>query len=167
MISRLARAAVPPSAMFRPVSTPVREEQCIYRSGRHDLYGMVYWPTVAEPRVPIVICPPDGEERTWSLRPLVHTARALAAEGHPVLRFDFMGQGESDDDFEEASVGSRVEDLCASVDLFERLTGSSASVVGVRFSAAIVAQALATRPGARFMILWEPVLDPASYVQQL
>ena len=70
-----------------------RERQYIYPAGSHFLYGMFYAPLGSSPKPSLIICPPDGEEREWSQRAMVRTARRFAAMGHPVLRFDFMGQG--------------------------------------------------------------------------
>jgi uncharacterized OsmC-like protein/alpha/beta superfamily hydrolase len=67
---------------------------------------------------------PDGPPRGYALfahcftcskssRAAVHIARALAAEGIGVLRFDFTGLGESEGDFADSTFSGDVQDLAA------------------------------------------------------
>ena len=64
-------------------------------------------------RGPIVMCHPLGEEKLWSHRVFVSFARDLAAAGFAVLRFDFRGEGDSDRDFEETDLETRIRGLPA------------------------------------------------------
>lgn len=144
----------------------INEEQRVYRSGPYALYGMLYWPVGRNRQIPVVICPPDGEEREWSQRSLVRSARALAAAGHPVLRFDFMGQGESEGAFEDSTIASRANDLRSSVDLLRQATGSMPAVVAVRLGALIATQCATTTP-LTHLVLWEPILNGSTYINEL
>jgi hypothetical protein len=114
----------------------------------------------------IVVCAPDGEERYWSQRTMVNASRFLAAHGYSVLRFDYAGQGESEGDYEDKSVSSRlrnIEDAVREIRLLA--TTKNVGVLGVRLGATL---ALMTKldPICRF-VLWEPVFDISTYVDGL
>ena len=45
---------------------------------------------------------------------MVNMGRRLASNGYPVLRFDFMGEGDSEGDFEDGTITTRLDDInCA------------------------------------------------------
>jgi pimeloyl-ACP methyl ester carboxylesterase len=62
--------------------------------GGETLYAASHLPSAAT-RCPVLVLPPLLEERGASWRYLALLARALAGVGHPVLRFDYRGCGES------------------------------------------------------------------------
>ena len=94
-------------------------------------------------------------------------ARALAQHGSTVYRFDYLGQGESDGDFEATTWPSRIADLDAAVHLAHRRTGQMPIVLGVRLGATLALSAVKRGMPVNGLILWEPVVDAAQYVHQL
>lgn len=119
-------------------------------------------------RVPVVLAGPDGEERTWSQRLMVNLARFLARRGHPVLRFDFRGQGESDGAYEDTDATTRVEDLARVVALFEAHHGARAALVGVRVGANVAAAFRAgSADAARPLVAVEPIPAVGPWLDQV
>jgi alpha/beta superfamily hydrolase len=115
----------------------------------------------------VIIAPPDGEERDWAVRPFVAAARVLASHGCSVLRFDYYGQGESEGDYEETTMETRVHDLLAVMRTMRERSGCDPVIIGARLGAAVAllaANQLAVTPR---LALWEPVLDTDQYLQQL
>ncbi len=133
--------------------------------GEH-VYCGVHLPTQQASRG-VVICHPLGEEKLWSHRVLVSFARDLAAAGIAVLRFDFRGEGDSDRDFQDADLESRVQDACLAVDALRKFVPSVAEVtlMGLRLGASVAAAAAVRRSDVTRLVLWDPVVDGAAYMQ--
>lgn len=121
----------------------------------------------APPSRAVVLCHPLGEEKLWSHRVFVSFARELAACGLAALRFDCRGEGDSDREFEQSDFESRVADAMRAVDAIRELAPSVAevSLVGLRLGAAVAAEAAARRDDISRLILWDPVVDGAAYMQ--
>ena len=114
----------------------------------------------------IVMCHPLGEEKLWAHRVFVSFARDLAAAGFAVLRFDFRGEGDSDRDFERTSLETRIEDAYLAVDAVRALNPSAeVTMVGLRLGATIGLATAIRRGDVARVVLWDPVVDGAAYMQ--
>jgi pimeloyl-ACP methyl ester carboxylesterase len=100
--------------------------------GREMVRGHHHVPSPGRaPRVPVLLCPPFGWEDMCSYRVRRRWAEALADAGHPVLRFDFPGTGDSTGSPHDPDlVGAWTETV-------ERLAEELASAHGVTEVAAI------------------------------
>jgi exosortase A-associated hydrolase 2 len=115
-----------------------------------------------------VLCAPLAEEKLWSHRVFVSFARELAARGFAVLRFDFRGEGDSDRRFEESDLETRLEDTHAAIDELKRKAGvAKVTLVGLRLGATIAAAAAANCDDVDRLVLWDPVVDGADYMQSV
>lgn len=114
----------------------------------------------------IVFCSPFAEEKLWAHRVFVSFARLLAQEGFVVLRFDYMGTGDSEGETEDATVETHLADIEAAVRELRRLAGTqTVGLLGLRFGATLAL--LAARrpsPGVDFLVLWEPILKGEEYL---
>jgi len=140
------------------------EEPVTIATDNYELYGMLYRGEGTS-RAMIIICAPDGDERYWSQRLLVNTARLLAEQGFIVLRFDYMGQGESPGNYESATIYTRMQDLNKVLEYMTRQNeGCPLGLLGVRLSAALaIKTANLESHKVDFLVLWEPVLDIDHY----
>jgi alpha-beta hydrolase superfamily lysophospholipase len=143
------------------------EEPLHIRLDDADLRAVLH--RAVEPaRGAVMICAPDGEERSWAFRPLVQLARVMALRGQHVLRFDYEGQGESSGLYEDTDVASRLRDIrSAAGELRERSGFADVTVVAARLGGALALEAAAAEPAIRRIALWEPVLDVEGYVRNL
>lgn len=96
LVQRLgpAMAATTPA----PASTADASEQPLVFDCRGEaLVGVLHRPTAGVPAQPVgvVVVVGGPQYRVGSHRQFVHLARTLAAAGHPVLRFDVRGMGDS------------------------------------------------------------------------
>jgi len=114
-----------------------------------------------------VLCAPLAEEKLWSHRVFVSFARELCGLGYAVLRFDYRGEGDSDRQFEQSDLNTRIEDTVAAIDELKRRVPElqKVTVVGLRLGAAIAALAAAGRQDAERLVLWDPVINGAEYMQ--
>ena len=149
------------------LTTRTAEEAVRFPSVRGDLYGMFHGPLTAA-RSAVLLCTADGEERAWSHRTYVHLARLLAEHGHAVLRFEYMGHGDSSGAYEDATVETRVADTLAAAAVLRQRSGHPAPMLlGERLGAAIALEAASQDPGIDTLMLWEPVLDVDAYLRNL
>jgi exosortase A-associated hydrolase 2 len=138
-----------------------------------SLFGLLHSPAGESPKLGFVMSHSFAEEKLWSHRVIVSFARSLARRGHPVLRFDYMGAGDSSGDTPDTSLDSHRADLVAAVQELSRRVPSleRIGVVGLRFGAAVAA--LVAEQGAPEkmrdgpLVLWDPVLDGDAYFQEL
>lgn len=144
------------------------ETACFLPLGDERLFAFVHQPP-GPVRGGAVLCAPLAEEKLWSHRVFVSFARELAARGFAVLRFDFRGEGDSDRAFEDSDLDTRLADTAAAIDELKRRTHGLGKVtlVGLRLGATIAAAAAAGRDDVDRLVLWDPVVDGADYMQSV
>jgi len=141
------------------------------------LFGILHSPEGAAQPLAFVMSHPFGEEKLWSHRVFVSCARALAARGHAVLRFDYCGAGDSSGMSADTSLDSHRADLVAAVGALEQRMPAVQQIgfIGLRLGAsvaALLAESNAGQPslprlhGAP-LVLWDPILDGDAYFQEL
>jgi hypothetical protein len=154
----------------------VTETPFFFTRGPARLFGFLHAPTGGSASG-FVLSHPFAEEKLWSHRVFVSVARALAERGHAVLRFDYMGAGDSSGLTPETSLDTHLQDLRTAIGEFSRRMPQLTSIglAGLRLGASFAAltaeaavddEALALVRGAP-LILWDPVLDGESYFQEL
>jgi pimeloyl-ACP methyl ester carboxylesterase len=138
-----------------------------------EVDGSRVFTTLCIPQSPngraVVLCHPLGEEKLWAHRPLVTFSRDLASHGFTVSRFDCRGEGDSDCQFEEVDLETRVADVGAVVGATKRACRdvSDVSLVGLRFGALLAALAASRLNDVDRLVMWDPVIDGEPYAQSL
>ncbi len=120
---------------------------------------------------------PFAEEKLWSHRVFISMARALAERGHTVLRFDYMGAGDSSGTTPETSLQTHLQDLRAAIAELTRRVPQlhRIGLIGLRLGASFAALAAEAAAGDEQLepvrhaplILWDPVMDGEAYFQEL
>lgn len=134
-------------------------------AGRGRLLAVEHEPDPGARRPPLLLVHPWFEEKLWAHRVLLDLARRAAAAGHPVLRFDARGHGDSDLEIEEVGFADWEADATAAWSWLRERSGEAPDVLGLRLGATVAAR-LAAREGVR-AALWEPALDPASHLGEV
>lgn len=120
---------------------------------------------------------PDTPPRAWAIfahcftcskdtKAAAHIARALAAAGFGVLRFDFTGLGGSGGDFSNTHFSSNVDDLVAAADWLRAEHGTPALLVGHSLGGAAVLAAAHRIPDALAVATLGAPFDPAHVTHQ-
>lgn len=133
------------------------------------LFGLLHQPPpgATATQEAFVFCHAFAEEKLWTHRTCVTMARALALRGHPVLRFDCRGNGDSDGAFPDFSIAGALDDVARAVEVVRERTGCSAvSLLGLRLGATIAALSAERLPGIERLVLWAPIVDGARYMQE-
>lgn len=151
------------------VTTPAVETPMFFENGAYRLFGVLHRPVGAPSGAGWVFCHPFAEEKLWAQRVYVAFARTLASRGAWVLRFDAMGNGDSEGAFSAASVETMLSDIECAIRLLVRSSGISQGIglLGLRFGATLAALAAERSPNVGQLVLWEPVVDGAKYMQEL
>lgn len=109
---------------------------------------------------------PFAEEKKTAQRPLVEVARALARAGWEAVRFDFRGTGDSGGEFGEFHLDHWREDIRAVASWAREVLGPlPLGLVGVRLGGSLALER-ATELEARWVALWEPIVDGRNYMRQ-
>jgi exosortase A-associated hydrolase 2 len=136
----------------------------VNKSG-HKLYGVLFTPDGEYKAKGVLICQPIAEERCRAKRILVNQARLLCHNGCHVLIFDYFGEGDSEGNFEETSVTTRVSDICNGIQFLKEVSGvTDIGILGLRMGAALALLAL-QQVDLSFCVLWEPIIDGYAYMQ--
>jgi exosortase A-associated hydrolase 2 len=146
----------------------MREKPFFFANGDQDLFGVLHEPE-SEPRdCGFVFCSAFAEEKLWTHRVFVSFARRLAETGFPVLRFDFRGHGDSEGEFSDSTVETRLADISRAVQVLAERSPriSRVGLLGMRFGATLAALA-ADRERCGCLILWEPIIDGSAYMREM
>ena len=106
------------------------------------------------------MCHPLFEERKSAHRIMVDAARALAAAGCVVLRFDYRGCGDSTGDFAAFSCADWREDIVQACRcLTDNTRVKRLGLLGLRLGASLAFEVGSTLDTVDFAVLWEPILN--------
>jgi pimeloyl-ACP methyl ester carboxylesterase len=130
------------------------------------LYHPPSGPTVRDAAV--LLCYPIGHEQIVSHRAFTQLAIRLAAAGFPVMRFDFYGCGDSAGACEDGTPARWRRDIAAALGSLRLRSACPAVVVaGCRLGATLAAIVAAERQDITSMVLWDPIVEGAAYVDEL
>lgn len=117
----------------------------------------------------IVLCGAFGFEDLCSHRTLALLAASIAAEGLPVLRFDYRGTGDSLDlAADEAQLDAWTADIAAAVAWMRRDKAvDEVALIGLRLGALLAARAVTRLGGVAMLGLLAPVLSGRAYLREL
>jgi exosortase A-associated hydrolase 2 len=145
------------------------ETPFFFPNGNYRLFGVLHEALQPAKKEGFVFCAPFGEEMLWAHRLFVNFARELARRGYPVLRFDYMGNGDSEGDFEECSVETKISDILCAMRILKGKACKIESVglIGLRFGATLALLAASNKEDVKKLILWEPIIDCSAYMREL
>lgn len=135
-----------------------------------QLFGLYLPPAGAAPRGEgVLLCNPFGQEAIRCHRLYRVLGERLARDGYHVLRFDYFGTGDSDGEDLDGDLPAWIDDVCRADEELAALAGVRVrSWFGLRLGGTLATLAAATRPGtAERLVLWDPVVDGAAYLESL
>ncbi|MCJ0904099.1 alpha/beta hydrolase family protein [Rhodococcus sp. ARC_M6] len=146
-------------------STPTFETW--FGPDQSPLFGSVHVAAGARARGGIVICPPLAKEHISTYRGMRQLAEQLADAGFMVLRFEYLGQGDSSGGQNDPNA---VQHWIDSVEHAVRYLHDSGvvevGIVGLRAGSLIAANAASRLGPLRTLVLWDPVPTGRAYVRE-
>jgi len=136
-------------------------------SSGKELFGVIHSPEKPSTKG-VLICHPLFEEKLHVHRVLVDFSRLLCSSGFSVLCFDYYGDGDSQGEFEEATLETRLNDISSALDFFRGKTSvDRLALLGVRFGATLASLSAEKKGLSDALILWAPILKGNDYLLQL
>lgn len=151
------------------INRSVTETPMFFHNGICRLFGLIHEPVRSPSGEAWLFCHPFIEEKLWAHRVFVTFARALAARGAWVLRFDMMGNGDSEGRFSDTSVNTMLGNIECAVGQLSRLSGKENNIglLGLRLGATLAALTAERHSHIGKLVLWDPIVDGARYMQEL
>lgn len=146
----------------------MNETPFFFSSAGQRLFGLLHRPESVGPTAQgWVFCHPFAEEKLWAHRVFVGMARDLARQGMPVLRFDYRGYGDSDGEFAQFTLADHVADIHTAIAELKIRVPELARInlLGLRYGASLALLAAAENAAVGRVVLWDPVVDMAQYLQ--
>ncbi len=108
-----------------------------FGTGGKRLFGVFHPPVGTSKKLGVVLCQPLHREYLLAHRAMRVLASSLAKSGHPVLRFDYYGCGDSAGDGGETRLDRCCEDIKAAVSELQDMGGvRNVGLVGLRLGEA-------------------------------
>jgi pimeloyl-ACP methyl ester carboxylesterase len=131
------------------------------------LFGIFDEPAIPSDRG-VVLCYPHGADYDSAFRSFRILGTRLSRAGFHVLRFDYMGTGDSWGDTEDGSIGQWTEDTVAAIrELRTSCDLRQVAVVGLRLGATVATLAAAECGGVDQLVAWAPVYEGREYLAAL
>lgn len=140
-------------------------------TGSGPLFGWHHAAHVSGPAVgargTVVICPPLFDEQIVGYQCVRLLATRLAEAGFGVIRFDYLGTGESAGDL---SINNLVDEwrtnIAAAVAYARDLANGPVIAVGLRMGATLLSEQLPTLGELGALVLWDPFANGATFVRR-
>jgi pimeloyl-ACP methyl ester carboxylesterase len=156
-----------PDAAVTTQLTSTSEWPTFFGPDASPLFGVLHMPADQRIRGGVIICASLGKEGMDSVRFQRILADDLAAAGFAVLRFDYLGSGDSAyRQFRDDAVGHWVESVQHAVAHLESIGAKSVSAIAIRAGGLILNSALPHLPAVDRAIYIDPVFSGRRYVRE-
>lgn len=116
----------------------------------------------------VVLCNPLGHEYYRAYRSYVKLADQLAQLGFPVMRFDYLGTGDSDGERSHERLDEWLHEVATVVEQLKQSEPvSSIALGGLRFGATLSMLAAQRLDNVQALLLWDPLVHGERYVEEL
>ncbi len=134
-----------------------------FKSGRYNLSGVLHIPSKGKlPYPAVVMFHGFGVNKSEFRFIFTKTARCLSDRGISVLRFDFMGSGDSEGSFEDMTLYTEMKDGENALNFIlqdKRFNKNRLGILGLSMGA-VTASFIASKYRTKALILWAPVAYP-------
>lgn len=146
------------------------ERSVSFESGRFRLWGMLHLPPGSGRAPGVVMCHGFTGNHIEAHFLFTKTARALAAAGLAVLRFDFRGSGDSEGFMSDVTIAGEIEDAERALEWmagFDGVDPDRLGVIGLSLGGCVAACLAGRRPEVKAVALWAAVAHPGRILTRL
>ncbi len=151
-------------------SNSTNEEIFSFTAGTRRLHGILHLPAQGRCQEAVIFSHGWSGNRCGPANLLTELARALAAAGYAVLRFDFGGRGESEGEGLETTLLTMADDLCAATQALKKHLGHKKILyLGLCSGANVIIGTLKRLPEAKKLLLLSvyPFSDGDTFARDL
>lgn len=145
------------------MSKEIRSAVTLENQGE-KIFGILHSPLNCKEKVPaVLICPGFAGNKCGKRRLFVRLAQRLSEEGIAVLRFDYRGAGDSEGEFENITIESKVSDSLVCLEFLCNQSFVDKNKIGIlgRSLGGVIALLTANRfKRVKSLALWAPVFSP-------
>ncbi len=139
-----------------------------FGTSAQQLFGVYHAPEARARNAAAVLCHPIGHEYLRAHRAFRNLAASLASNGWHVLRFDYLGSGDSSGNDDLTTVDQCLADIGHAIQEIKDISGvQKVTLVGLRLGATFAAIAASRRKDVDRLVLWDPVVDGGAYISDL
>jgi len=139
-----------------------------FGSSERPLFGVYHQGAIPVADIGVVLCYPVGGEYLRAHRAFRQLTNLLVRTGIHVLRFDYLGTGDSGGDPKDATIEQWTEDVDSAITELKDSTGlQRVSLAGLRLGATLAAEAAFRRSDINRVVLWDPVVDGDPWLEGL
>ncbi len=152
-----------------PVSTPIPASAFYLQPDSDPVFALFHEAAQARPdATAVLICPPFGWDDITSYRPRRTWAEYLAEAGHPTLRFDFPGTGDSSGTPQDPGRVAACSDAVVSAAswLREQTGRRRVAAIGMSLGGLMACKAIADGASIDEIVLWATPSRGASFVRE-
>ncbi|MGZ3449425.1 MAG: alpha/beta fold hydrolase [Polyangiales bacterium] len=134
------------------------------------LFGSFHPSQASAPKpTAVLLCNPFGEEAVRAHRIYRVLANRLSRAGHAVLRFDYLGTGDSSGSAEETNLDDWIASVVMATAELRRLSSAPRiAALGLRLGGTLAAIATSKHSlDLQHLLLWDPVIDGPAYLREL
>ena len=148
------------------------ETPLFLKNNNYNLFGVLHKPDIPNSalipyNLGIVFCHPFAEEKLIAHRVMVNLARRFTKEGLYCFRFDYMGHGDSDGNFDDSTIATRLSDIRCAIEFLRERTGvKMIGLLGVRLGATLAALTCNNLSEIDSLILISPIVEGKPYIDQ-
>ncbi|GAA4352184.1 hypothetical protein GCM10023165_41050 [Variovorax defluvii] len=140
----------------------------LFGPASRQLFGLYHAPE-RDSQLAVLICMPLGQEAVRGHRLFRVLSDRLARAGVAVLRFDYYGSGDSPGEDTDGDLEGWRRDVCTAHEELRRRAGNRRIIwLGARLGASLAVMAAKSgRCDPTRLILWDPIVDGARYLDTL
>ncbi|KIC72144.1 alpha/beta hydrolase family protein [Candidatus Protochlamydia amoebophila] len=139
----------------------IEEREAITLTNQGEkIFAILHRPLKTTPVPAVVICSGFGGTKSGKFRIFVNLGKELARQGIAVLRFDYRGAGDSEGEFEDLTLESKLSDTLACLNFLSKdpqIDLNRIGILGRSLGGAIAVLAACEYPSIKSLALWAPV----------
>ncbi len=137
------------------------EQPFFFENNCYKIFAILHSPKIKILNKAFLFCYPFGFEGDTCRRIYANFARRLALKGFYILRFNYMGTGDSSGNFKDSTIETHISDITKAIYILREKSGvQEIGILGMRLGATLAGlAAINTEAKVEHLILWDPIIN--------